>query len=45
MTSSSKPYAHGFDTYMAHDPSQIVNDVQWMYEWENLNFYNILVQQ
>jgi hypothetical protein len=30
---------------MAPDPSQLVQDVQWVYEWENLDFYNMLVQQ
>jgi hypothetical protein len=39
------PYAHRFDTYMAPDPSQMVQDVQWAYEYENIEFYNILVQQ
>jgi hypothetical protein len=37
-------YAHGFDTYMTPDPLQLVQDVQWVYEYENLDFYNILVQ-
>jgi hypothetical protein len=27
-TSTSEQYAHGFDTYMAPDPSQMVQDVQ-----------------
>jgi hypothetical protein len=44
-TGSSAPYAHRFDTYMAPDPSQLVQDVQWVYEWENSDFYNMLVQQ
>jgi hypothetical protein len=30
---------------MALDPSQLVQNVQWVYEYENSEFYNILVQQ
>jgi hypothetical protein len=30
---------------MTPDPSQLVQDVQWVYEYENSEFYNILVQQ
>jgi hypothetical protein len=41
----SESYAHGFDTYMTFDLSQLVQDVQYAYEWENLDFYNMLVQQ
>jgi hypothetical protein len=42
---STTPYAYGFDTYMAPDPSQLVQDVQWVYEYENPELYNMLVQQ
>jgi hypothetical protein len=41
---SSTPYAHDFDSYMAPDPSQLVQNVQWVYEYENPEFYNMLVQ-
>jgi hypothetical protein len=44
-TGSSEPYVHGFDKYIASDPSQMVHNVQWVYEWENPYFYNMLVQQ
>jgi hypothetical protein len=44
-TGNSEPYAHGFDKYIATDPSQMVHNVQWVYEWENSDFYNMLVQQ
>jgi hypothetical protein len=40
-----EPYVYGFDTYIATDPSQMVNEVQWVYKWENPDFYNMLVQQ
>jgi hypothetical protein len=43
-TGSSTPYAHGFDTYMTPDPSQLIQDVQWVYEYENPEFYNMLLQ-
>jgi hypothetical protein len=42
-TGSSEPYAHVFDTYMSPDPSQMVHDMQYVYEWENPDFYNILM--
>jgi hypothetical protein len=41
---SPTPYAYGFDTYMTSDSSQMVQDVQWVYEYENSEFYNMLVQ-
>jgi hypothetical protein len=44
-TGSPMPYVHGFDTYMPPDPSQLIQDVQWVYEYENPEFYNMLVQQ
>jgi hypothetical protein len=37
------PYAHGFDSYVAPDPSQLVQNMQWVYEYENPEFYNMLV--
>jgi hypothetical protein len=43
-TGSPTPYAHGFNTYMAPDPSQLVQDVQWVYRYENSELYNMLVQ-
>jgi hypothetical protein len=42
---SSTSDAHGFDSYMATDLSQMVQNVQWVYESENPKFYNMLVQQ
>jgi hypothetical protein len=42
-TGSSMSYSYVFDIYMAPDPSQMIQDVQWVYEWENPNFYNMLV--
>jgi hypothetical protein len=42
-TGSSEPYANVFDTYMPPDPSQMVHDMECVYEWENPDFYNILV--
>jgi hypothetical protein len=34
-----------FDSYMTPDPSQLVQNMQWVYEYENPEFYNMLVQQ
>jgi hypothetical protein len=42
-TSSSTFYAHGFDSYWASDLSQLLQNVQWVYEYENPEFYNVLV--
>jgi hypothetical protein len=44
-TGSSAPYAHGFNSYMAPYPSQLVQNMQWVYEYENPEFYNMSVQQ
>jgi hypothetical protein len=44
-TGSYESYAHRFNTYMALSPSQLVQDVQRVYEWKNADFYNMLVQQ
>ena len=44
-TASGSSYAHGHDDYLAPDPSSIVQEVQWVYEWENPEFYNMLVSQ
>jgi hypothetical protein len=40
---SSSSYAHGYFEYLAPDPSTTIHDVYWVYEWENSNFYNMLV--
>jgi hypothetical protein len=42
-TCNLMPYVHVFDTYMTPDPSQLVQDMQWVYEYENPEFYNMLV--
>jgi hypothetical protein len=44
-TGSDSSYAHGYSKYLAPDPSTTIHDVQWVYEWENLDFYNILVSE
>jgi GTP cyclohydrolase I len=44
-TGSSTPYAHRFDSYIVPDPSQLIQSVQWVYKYENLEFYSILVEQ
>jgi hypothetical protein len=43
-TGCSTPYVHEFDSYMDPDPSQLVRNVQWVYEYKNPEFYNMLVQ-
>jgi hypothetical protein len=42
-TGSLMPYAHGFNTYMVPNPSQLIQDVQWIYKNKNPEFYNMLV--
>jgi hypothetical protein len=42
---SSSSYAHGYPEYLAPDPSTIVHDVQWVYEWESLKFYSMLISE
>jgi hypothetical protein len=38
-------YAHGYSEYLAPNPSTIIYYVQWVYEWENPDFYNVLVSE
>jgi hypothetical protein len=40
---SSSSYAHGYPEYLAPDPSTVVHDVRWVYEWESPEFYSMLV--
>jgi hypothetical protein len=42
---SSSSYAHGYSEYLAPDPSTTIHDVQWVHEWENPEFYNMLVSE
>jgi hypothetical protein len=42
---SSPSYVHGYPTYLAPDPSTVVHDVQWVYEWESLKFYSMLISE
>jgi hypothetical protein len=42
---SSSSYAHGYLEYLAPDPSTVIHDVQWVYEWENPEFYYMLVSE
>jgi hypothetical protein len=42
---SSSSYAHGYPEYLAPNPSTVVHNVQWVYEWESSKFYSILVSK
>jgi hypothetical protein len=42
---SSSSYTYGYPEYLAPDPSTVVHDVQWVYEWENPEFYSMLVSE
>jgi hypothetical protein len=42
---SSSSYAHGYPEYLSPDPSTIVHDVQWVYEWESPEFYSMLISE
>jgi hypothetical protein len=42
---SFSSYAHGYLKYLAPDPSTVVHDVQWVYEWESPKFYSMLVSE
>jgi hypothetical protein len=42
---SLSSYAHGYPKYLTADPSTIIHDVQWIYEWENPEFYSMLVSE
>jgi hypothetical protein len=42
---SLSSYAHEYPEYLALDPSTVVHDVQWVYEWKNPEFYSMLVSE
>jgi hypothetical protein len=42
---SPSSYAHGYSEYLALDSSETIHDVQWVYEWENPEFYSMLVSE
>jgi hypothetical protein len=44
-TGGDLSYAHGYSEYLAPDPFTIIHDVQWVYEWENPDFYTMLVSE
>jgi hypothetical protein len=41
----SSSYAHGYPKYLAPDLSTVVHEVQWVYEWESIKFYSMLVSE
>jgi hypothetical protein len=42
---SSSSYAHGYSEYLVPDTSTTIHDMHWVYEWENPDFYNMLVSE